>query len=87
MYKLFSRVGGGIPCIIQYLSSYLKETGRGMVSEEPGIENSPGRNAVTYVQNLLDLRDQYNMFLDKSFSNDPLFKHAIGQVLLLLVFL
>ena len=83
MYKLFSRVDGGIPCIIQYLSSYLKETGRGMVSEEPGIENSPGRNAVTYVQNLLDLRDQYNMFLDKSFSNDPLFKHAIGQVLIL----
>ncbi len=66
--------------MIKYLSTHLRETGRRVVSEEPGMENSPGRNASAFIQNLLDLRDQYSMFLEKSFSSDSMFKHSIGQV-------
>ena len=80
MYKLFARVEGGLPCMIKYLSTYLRESGRRVVSEEPGMENSPGRNASVFIQNLLDLRDQYSMFLEKAFSSDSAFKHSIGQV-------
>ena len=66
--------------MIKYLSTYLRETGKRVVSEEPSSENSPGRNASAFIQNLLDLRDQYNMLLEKSFSGDSNFKNSIGQV-------
>lgn len=81
MYKLFARVDDGLSCMIKYLSAHLRETGKSVVSEEPGMENSPGRNATVFIQNLLDVRDQYSMFLEKSFSGDSMFKHSIGQVL------
>ena len=79
MYKLFARVDGGLQCIVKCLSAHLRETGRNLVTEEPGLE-APGRNATSYIQSLLDLRDQYNMFLERSFNNDSLFKHAIASV-------
>ena len=81
MYNLFARVDDGLQWMIKYLSAHLRESGRRVVSEEPGSENSPGRNATTFIQNLLDLRDQYSMFLEKSFSGDSTFKHSIGQVM------
>ena len=49
------------------------------MTEEPGTD-TPGRNAATYIQNLLDVHDQYTMFLEKSFGNDKLFKNAIQSV-------
>lgn len=80
MYKLFLRIDNGIQCIIDHMSTYLRETGRGLVSEDVNPDSTPGRNASTYVQNLLDLRDQYNLLLENSFSNDPQFRQAIGVV-------
>lgn len=80
MYKLFSRVENGLSSIIEHMSAFLRETGRALVSEETSVEATPGKNATLYIQNLLDLRDQYNRFLEKSFNNDSLFKHAIGMV-------
>ena len=80
MYKLFSRVESGIQCIIDHMSAFLRETGRGLVSEDVNPDSTPGKNATTYVQNLLDLRDQYNLLLEKSFNNDSLFRQAIGVV-------
>ena len=79
MYKLFARVDGGLQCIVKCLSAHLRETGRSLVTEEPGME-APGRNATSYIQSLLDLRDQYNLFLERSFNSDQLFKHAIASV-------
>jgi len=76
MYKLFARVDGGLQCIVKCLSTHLRETGRSLVTEEPGME-APGKNATSYIQSLLDLRDRYNMFLESSFNNDLLFKHII----------
>ena len=79
MYKLFVRVEGGLACIVKCLSTHLRETGRNIVTEEPGAE-APGRNATTYVQSLLDVHDQYMMFLERSFSSAQIFKHAIQSV-------
>ena len=79
MYKLFSRVEGGLQCIVKCMSTHLRETGRSIVTEEPGSD-APGRNAASYIQSLLYVHDQYNMFLERSFSNDKLFKNAIQSV-------
>ena len=35
-----------------------------------------GQNAISYVQNLLDLKDRYDDFLAKSFNNDKYFKQV-----------
>ena len=80
MYKLFSRVDQGLQCVIDRMSSFLRETGRGLVSIETSSDATPGKNATVYIQSLLDLRDQYNVFLEKSFSNDSSFRQAIGVV-------
>ena len=66
--------------MISFMSAHLKETGRALVTEDPGGEATPGRNASSYVQSLLNLRDQYNMLLERSFDNSQLFKQAIGLV-------
>ena len=66
-------------CIVRCMSAHLRETGRSIVTEEPGSE-APGRNATSYIQNLLEIHDQYAMFLEKSFGNDKLFKNAIQSV-------
>ena len=79
MFKLFARVDGGLQCIVKCVSGHLRETGRSIVADEPGSE-APGRNATTYIQNLLQLHDQYAVFLEQSFENGQLFKHAIQSV-------
>ena len=79
MYKLFSRVEGGLVCIVKCMSIHLRDTGRSIVTEEPGTD-TPGRNATSYVQSLLDVHDQYAMFLEKSFGSDKLFKNSIQSV-------
>lgn len=57
----------------------MRETGRSIVTEEPGSE-APGRNATSYIQNLLDVHDQYTVFFERSFASDKLFKNAIQSV-------
>lgn len=79
MYKLFQRAEGGLTCVVRCMSLHLRECGRGIVTDEPGAEN-PGRNAISYIQSLLDLHDQYMILLEQSFKNDQLFKHAIQSV-------
>ena len=79
MFKLFARVTNGLECIQKAMSGFLRDTGKSMVTEDASGEGS-GRNAVTYVQSLLDLRDQYNMFLELSFGSHQLFKNAISSV-------
>ena len=78
MFKLFARVTNGLECVQKAMSGFLRDTGKSMVAEDTSVEGS-GRNAVTYVQSLLDLRDQYNMFLEQSFGNHQLFKNAISS--------
>lgn len=66
--------------MIHFMSSHLREMGKALVTEDPGGEATPGKNAASYIQSLIDLRDQYNIVLAKSFDNSQLFKQAIGTV-------
>jgi cullin 3 len=73
MYKLFSRVPDGLKTMSDCVSSYLREQGKALVEEQ-----EPNTNAITYVQNLLDLKDKLDHFLHNSFNNEKIFKHMIA---------
>ncbi|CAH1391853.1 cullin-3 isoform X2 [Halyomorpha halys] len=73
MYKLFSRVPDGLKTISDCVSLYLREQGKALVEEQ-----EPSTNAITFVQNLLDLKDKLDHFLHNSFNNDKIFKHMIA---------
>ncbi|KAL4220045.1 Cullin-3 [Mactra antiquata] len=75
MYKLLVRVPNGLKTMCTCISGYLREQGRALVSEE----GEDGKNAITYVQNLLDLKDRFDHFLHESFGNDNLFKKMISS--------
>lgn len=74
MYKLFSRVAEGVKTISDCVSKYLREQGQALVKEEEG-----GTNPITFVQNLLDLKDRFDHFLNHSFNYEKVFKHMISS--------
>uniref|UniRef100_A0A1Q3G3C5 Putative cullin n=1 Tax=Culex tarsalis TaxID=7177 RepID=A0A1Q3G3C5_CULTA len=74
MYKLFSRVTGGLKTIADCVSQHLRSMGKNLVKEEES-----GTNPITFVQNLLDLKDRFDHFLHHSFSNDKIFKNMISS--------
>lgn len=77
MYKLFSRVAEGHKTIGDCVSKYLREEGKALVTQATD-EQSQQTNAVTYIQNLLELKDRFDGFLLHSFSNDKFFKQVIS---------
>ena len=56
---------------------YLREEGNALVTQATD-EQSQQTNAVTYIQNLLELKDRFDSFLLHSFSNDKFFKQVIS---------
>ena len=87
MYLLFKRVSDGHRTIADCLSSHLRGQGKALVTQEDdGTGTSTGgggggaasANAITYVQNLLDLKDKFDCFLRSSFDNDRFFKQTIA---------
>lgn len=55
MYKLFSRVPNGLKTMCECMSSYLREQGKALVSEE-----GEGKNPVDYIQVSVQVRgDRY----------------------------
>lgn len=75
-YKLFSRLEDeGLKVIAETMSSYLREQGRILVKEEENGNTNP----ITFVQNLLDLKDRFDQFLFHSFNNDRIFKNVISS--------
>ena len=44
-------------------------------------EQSQQTNAVTYIQNLLELKDRFDSFLQQSFGNDKFFKQVIVAII------
>lgn len=74
MYKLFSRVNGGLKTIADCVSAHLRAMGKNLVKEEES-----GTNPITFVQNLLDLKDRFDHFLHHSFNNDKIFKNMISS--------
>jgi len=77
MYKLFGRVTEGHKTIGEAVSKYLREEGKALVTQAKD-EQSQQTNAVTYIQNLLELKDRFDDFLTQSFSNDKYFKQVIS---------
>jgi cullin 3 len=77
IYKLFGRVNDGHKTIGEAVSKYLREEGKALVTQATD-EQSQQTNAVTYIQNLLELKDRFDDFLVKSFSNDKYFKQVIS---------
>merc|ERR1719219_1041931 len=77
MYKLFGRVSDGHKTVGDCVSRYLREEGKALVTQATD-EQSQQTNAVTYIQNLLELKDKYDCFLRSSFDNDRFFKQTIA---------
>lgn len=75
MYKLFIRVPEGLKTMCECISVYLREQGKAIVSEE----GEDSKNAITFVQSLLDLKDRFDHFLHESFSDDKQFKQMISK--------
>lgn len=75
MYKLLYRVPTGLQCMINCVSAYLKEQGRGLVTEE----DDGKQDAVLYIQKLLELKDRFDLFLVKSFNSDKEFLKMIAK--------
>jgi len=75
MYRLFKRVKDGLRSMCDAMSKYLREQGRAIVSEE---EESEGKNAVVFIQKLLELKERFDLFMEKSFNQDIIFKQTIS---------
>jgi len=75
MYRLFKRVKEGLRSMCASMSKYLREQGRAIVSEE---EESEGKNAVIFIQKLLELKERFDFFMEKSFNDDIIFKQTIS---------
>ncbi|KAF2359059.1 Cullin N-terminal [Trinorchestia longiramus] len=73
MYSVLARVQDGLTTLALCMSQHLREQGKALVQEEEG-----GKNAIAFVQSLLDLKDRYNHFLHHSFNNDKLIKQMIA---------
>ncbi|CAM1310813.1 CUL3 (predicted) [Pycnogonum litorale] len=74
MYKLFNRVTEGLKTMSDCVSAYLREQGKALVTEEDG-----GKNAIVFVQSLLNLKDRFDHFLYHSFGADKIFKQMIAS--------
>ncbi|KAL1123778.1 hypothetical protein AAG570_001551 [Ranatra chinensis] len=74
MYKLFSRVPNGLKTMSDCVSLYLRSQGIALV-----LEQESTTNPITFVQNLLDLKDRLDHFLFNSFNNDKTFKQMIAS--------
>lgn len=63
MYTLFHRVPGTLDILRDFMATYVKEAGLGIVKDP---DNS--KNPVRFVQQMLDLRAKFDVFIEKSFS-------------------
>ncbi|KAI6210142.1 CULLIN-2 domain-containing protein [Aphelenchoides besseyi] len=71
MYELFKKVPDGPRIMTTQMSKFLRERGKSLTDET----DSP--NPIQFVQSLIDLKDQFDKFLEQSFLNDKEFKKAI----------
>jgi len=73
MYKVFTRVSDGHKTMATCVSQHLRARGKALVQDQ-----GQANNAIVYIQNLLDLKDQFDHFLAKSFNSDKFFKQVIS---------
>lgn len=75
MFRLFNRVQDGLRTVVECVSQYLREQGKSLVTEEDGGKG----DALSFVQNLLDLKDRFDHFLHHSFNGERQFKQMIAS--------
>lgn len=75
MYRLFKRVKDGLRSMCDAMSKYLREQGKAIVSED---EESEGKNSVVFIHKLLELKERFDLFMEKSFNQDIIFKQTIS---------
>jgi hypothetical protein len=67
MYKLFFRIANGLKTICECMSAYLREQGKGLVTDD-----EEGKNPIQFVQvSLLDTVCQYYINIDHVRGNMP----------------
>jgi cullin 3 len=78
VYRLFKRIPEqqGLQLICQYVREHLEAKGRLLVHNEQHSEKNP----IKFVQSILDLKDQYDRFLQNAFSKDDRVRTAINAV-------
>lgn len=86
LYKLLKRVPNGTKTMTSTMSRYLRDKGAAIVSENTaqpqqveGSENvgNGGANPVMFIQSLIELKDQFDRFLQDAFNDDRDFKNCI----------
>lgn len=71
MYKLLSRVTGGLSVMCDAVSSHLRERGRALV------EDQEGTNAITYVQ-VISIMSLLTFFVNRIFNIFHVFAEFVG---------
>lgn len=74
MYKLFSKVEGGLTCMKELMSEHIRACGKEIVTDEQNIKE---RGA--FVQQLLDLKYKYDYLQKHAFNMDKTFQHTINK--------
>jgi cullin 3 len=75
MYNLFGRVSNGHSLMREFLSNYIKETGKALIMDE-----EKQKDHLALIQALLDVKDKYDRLLTNAFSNDKQFTQSLNQV-------
>ncbi|GLJ44920.1 hypothetical protein SUGI_0945710 [Cryptomeria japonica] len=74
MHSLFRRVTEGLATIRDVMTSHLRETGKQLVTDQERL-----KDAVDFVQHLLDMKDKYDKIISIAFSNDKTFQNALSS--------
>lgn len=74
MYNLFGRVSTGHNLMRDFLSNYIKETGKALIMDE-----EKQKDHLALIQALLDVKDKYDRLLTNAFLNDKQFTQSLNQ--------
>ncbi|CAN6274446.1 unnamed protein product [Urochloa humidicola] len=74
MYALFRRVPDGLSTIRDVMTSYLRETGKQLVTDPERL-----KDPVEFVQRLLNEKDKHDKIISVAFGNDKTFQNALNS--------
>jgi cullin 3 len=74
MYTLFRRVPDGLSTIRDMMTSYLRETGKQLVTDPERL-----KDPVEFVQCLLNEKDKHDKIINVAFGNDKTFQNALNS--------
>ncbi|KAK3155280.1 hypothetical protein QOZ80_2BG0201170 [Eleusine coracana subsp. coracana] len=74
MYALFRRVPDGLSTLRDVMTSYLRETGKQLVTDPERL-----KDPVEFVQCLLNEKDKHDKIISVAFGNDKTFQNALNS--------